>query len=328
MEITRRRLALAGLSLPAALASTGARAQAYPSRPIAWVVPFGAGGITDASARVVAQKLGALLGQPVVIENRPGAGGIVGAEYVARAAPDGYTLLYGSQNTQAVAPAMRPDLRYDPQRDFAPVHGLGESPNLLVTAADRPWRTLLEFVEAARRRPGEMSHASTGVGTSSHLLGALLQAAAGIRLTHVPYAASPTALNDLVAGRVDVMFDFPLTSMPQVREGRLRALGLTSETPVPIAPGVPSLAAAGVPGVEMVPWAALFVPARTPPSVVARLEAAMATALKDSAVREFFEGTGTVLWDGMGAQALARFLAEEMPRARGIVVRSGARTAG
>ena len=302
-----------------------AAAQGFPARPVTWVVPFGPGGITDTSSRVVAQRMGGPLGQPVVVENRPGAGGIVGAEYVSRAAPDGYTLLYGSQNTHAVAPAMQPNLRYDPQRDFAPVHGLGHSPNLLVTGAVRPWRTLMEFVHQARERPDALAYASTGVGTSSHLLAVLLQSAAGIRMTHVPYAGPATALNDLIAGRVDVMFDFPLTSMPHVREGRLRALGLTTETPVPAAPGVPSLAAAGVPGVEMVPWAGLFVPARTPPAVVARLEEAVKAALKDPAVREFFEGTGTVLWDDIGAEAFGRFLAEEIPRARDLVVRSGAR---
>ena len=302
-----------------------AAAQGFPARPVTWVVPFGPGGITDTNSRVVAQRMGGPLGQPVVVENRPGAGGIVGAEYVSRAAPDGYTLLYGSQNTHAVAPAMQPNLRYDPQRDFAPVHGLGHSPNLLVTGAVRPWRTLMEFVRQARERPDALAYASTGVGTSSHLLAVLLQSAAGVRMTHVPYAGPATALNDLIAGRVDVMFDFPLTSMPHVREGRLRALGLTTETPVPAAPGVPSLGAAGVPGVEMVPWAGLFVPARTPPTVVARLEEAVKAALKDPAVREFFEGTGTVLWDDIGAEAFGRFLAEEIPRARDLVVRSGAR---
>lgn len=321
---TRRCLALGGLGLPA-LRPSHVSAQAFPSRPISWVVPFGPGGITDTSSRIAAQKMGALLGQPVVVENRAGGGGIVGAEYVARTAPDGYTLLYGTQNTHAVAPAMQAALRYDPQRDFAPVHGLGASPNLLVTGGDRPWRTALEFAEHARRRPDTLSYASTGVGTSSHLLMVLLQGAAGVRLTHVPYANPSAALNDLIAGRVDAMFDFPLTSMAHVREGRLRALGLSSEGPVPIAPGVPSLAAAGLPGVEMVPWAGLFVPARTPAPVVVRLQEATRTALRDPAVREFFEGTGTVLWHDMDAEALGRFLADEIPRARDLVIRSGAR---
>ena len=322
-----RRLLLGGLSAPAALLRPAAvAAQGFPSRPVTWICPFGPGGITDASSRVAAQKMGALLGQPVVVENRAGGGGIVGAEHVARAAPDGHTVLYGTQNTHAVAPAMQAGLRYDPQRDFAPIHGLGASPNILVTGGDRPWRTVAEFVEHARRRPDALSYASFGVGTSAHLLAVLLQSAAGVRMTHVPYANPSAALNDLIAGRVDAMFDFPLTSMPHVREGRLRALGLSSETPVPIAPGVPSLAAAGVPGVEMVPWAALFAPARTPPAVVARLEEATRAALKDTGVREFFEGTGTVLWHDMGAEALRRFLAEEIPRARDLVLRSGART--
>ncbi|GAA0588969.1 tripartite tricarboxylate transporter substrate binding protein BugE [Craurococcus roseus] len=318
----------AALSAPFVLAGRGAEAQGFPTRPVVWVVPAGPGGITDTGARIAAPKLGALLGQPVVVENRPGAGGIVGTESVARAAPDGHTMLYGSQNTHAVAPAMQPGLRYDPQRDFAPVHGLGASPNLLVTGAARPWRTVLELVEEARRRPDALSYASTGVGTSSHLLAVMLQGAAGIGMTHVPYANPAGALQDVIAGRVDAMFDFPLTSMPHVREGRLRALGLSSGDPVPIAPGVPSLAAAGVPGVELVPWAALFVPARTPPAAVARLEAAAKAALKDPAVREYFEGTGTVLWDDMGAEALGRFLADEIPKARDLVVRSGAARSG
>lgn len=318
------RLLLGGLSAPAVLDSA-ALAQGFPTRSITLVVPFGAGGITDTGARIAAQRIGALLGQPVVVENRAGGGGIVGAEHVARAAPDGYTLLYGTQNTHAVAPAMQPGLRFDPLRDFAPVHGLGHSPCLLVTGAVRPWRTLLEFIEHARGRPDALTYASVGVGTSSHLLAVLLQSAAGVRMTHVPYANPTSALNDVIAGRVDAMFDFPLTSMPHVREGRLRALGLSTETPVPIAPDVPSLASAGVAGVEMVPWAALFVPARTPPAVVATLEAATKTALKDAKVREFFDGTGTVLWDEVDAEALGRFLAEEIPRARDLVVRSGAR---
>ena len=330
MTTSRRSLLLGGLSLPALLPMpVRAAAQGFPSRPVTWVCPFGPGGITDASSRIAAQKMGALLGQPVVVENRAGGGGIIGAEHVARAAPDGHTVLYGTQNTHAVAPAMQSgSLRYDPRRDFAPVHGLGASPNILVTSASRPWRTALELVEHARRRPDSLSYGSTGVGTSPHLLAVLLQGTTGASMTHVPYANPSTALNDLIAGRVDVMFDFPLTSMPHVREGRLRALGLTTDAPVPVAPGVPSLAAAGVPGVEMMPWAALFAPARTPPAAIARLEEAAKAALKDPSVREFFEGTGTVLWDGMGAEALGRFLADEIPRARDLVVRSGAARSG
>jgi tripartite-type tricarboxylate transporter receptor subunit TctC len=315
----------AALAAPAVLFARRAAAQDFPARPISWVVPFGPGGITDASSRVVAQRMAALIGQPVVVENRAGAGGVIGTEQVARAAPDGHTVLYGSQNTHAVAPAMQPGLRYDPQRDFAPVHGLGASPNLLVAGAGRPWRDVGELVEHARRHPDALSYASTGVGTSAHLLAELLQSSAAIRLTHVPYASPAQALNDVIAGRLDVMFDFPLTAMPHVREGRLRALGITSDEPVPIAAGVPSLAAAGVSGVDLIPWAALFAPARTPAAVVAKLEAAVGAALRDPAVRAFFEGTGTVLWDGLGSAALGRFLAAELPRARALVDRLGLR---
>lgn len=324
-----RRIALALAPALASLAPVAARAQGgpapWPTRPITWVVPFGAGGITDTSSRIVAQKLTTLLGQPVVVEKRAGAGGIVGAESVARAAPDGYTVLYGSQNTFAVAPAMNPALRYHPQRDFVPVHGIGAAPNLLVTGMSRPWPDVRALVDHARRNPDAVNYASTGTGTSSHLVAELLQSVAGIRLTHVPYASPSQALTDVIAGRLDMMFDFPMTAMPHVREGRLRALALTADDPVPIVPGIPSLVASGFPGVTMLAWAGLFAPARTPQAAVTALEAAMGAALTDPAVRAVFDGTGTILWPAVDAAALGRFLAEEIPRARDLVARAGIR---
>lgn len=316
--LARRALLAAPLLLPGK-----ARAQAWPTRPITWVVPFGAGGITDTSSRVAARTLSDLLGQPVVVENRPGAGGTIGAESVARAAPDGYTVLYGSQNTFAVAPAMNPALRYHPQRDFVPVHGIGAAPNLLVTGMVRPWADLRALVEQARRAPDALSYASTGIGTSSHLVAELLQSVAGIRMTHVPYGSPSQALADVIAGRLDMMFDFPLTAMPHVREGRLRALAVTTDDPLPIAPGIPSVEASGFPGVTMLAWAGLFAPARTPQAIVAVLDRAMAATLADPSVRAVFEGSGTILWHDMDAAALGRFLATELPRARDLVARAG-----
>jgi tripartite-type tricarboxylate transporter receptor subunit TctC len=321
-QLARRALLLAA---PVLLTQPAAAQAGFPTRPVTWVVPFAAGGITDTSARTLAQRMGQTLGRPVVVENRPGAGGTIGAEAVARGAPDGHTMLYGSQGPMASAPAMYPTLRYDPRRDLAPVHGIGASPHLIVAAPGRPWRTLAELVAAARARPDGLTYASVGVGTSPHLAAETLQRAAGVRMVHAPYANGTQGLNDVIGGRVDVMWDYPLTSLPHVREGRLRALAVTDARRVALAPEVPTVAEAGVPGAELVPWAGLFVPARTPPGAVSRLAAAMREAMGDPKVREFFDGTATVLWPEMGPEELRAFLDEELPRIAEIIARSGAR---
>jgi tripartite-type tricarboxylate transporter receptor subunit TctC len=321
-QLARRALLLAA---PVLLRRPAAAQAGFPTRPVTWVVPFAAGGITDTSARTLAQRMGQTLGRPVVVENRPGAGGTIGAEAVARGAPDGHTMLYGSQGPMASAPAMYPTLRYDPRRDLAPVHGIGASPHLIVAAPGRPWRTLAELVAAARARPDGLTYASVGVGTSPHLAAETLQRAAGVRMVHAPYANGTQGLNDVIGGRVDVMWDYPLTSLPHVREGRLRALAVTDARRVALAPEVPTVAEAGVPGAELVPWAGLFVPARTPPGAVSRLAAAMREAMGDPKVREFFDGTATVLWPEMGPEELRAFLDEELPRIAEIIARSGAR---
>ena len=329
LRIGRRALLASSLAAPALLTpawATRAAAQpAWPSRPLSWVVPFAAGGITDSSSRVVAQKLGQILGQSIVVENRPGAGGTIGAEAISRAAPDGYTLLYGSQGPIAAAPALFANLRYDPKRDFIPVQGLGASPNLVVTPPDRPWRSMAELVAAARARPEALVYASTGVGTAPHLAVELLQQETGIRLIHAPYANGAQAVNDVIGGRVDVMWDYPLSSLGHVRDGRLRALAVTDRTRVRLAPEVPTMAEAGFPAAEFLPWAGLFVPARTPAAIVARLAEGLRLAMLDPKVTEYFDGTATVLWPEMGPDAFRTFLEAEWPRIAGLVARSGAR---
>ncbi len=317
------RLGVLALALPRV---TRAQGSAWtPSRSITFVVPFAPGGITDSGARVMAPAMARVLGQPVVVENRPGAGGTIGAESILRAPADGHMILYASQGPMAAAPSLFPNLRYDPQRDFAPVHGLGASPNLIVCAPDRPWRSLTDMVAAARRAPERITFGSTGIGTSAHLGGELLQQAAGIRLTHAPYANGAQAMADTIGGRIDLLWDFPVTAMAHVREGRLRALAVTDDVRTPIAPDVPTTAEAGVPGVVMLAWAGVAVARGTPAEAIARLSAAIRYALLDPRVVEFYNGTATRLWPEMDADGFAAFLAAELPRIVGLIRRAGVR---
>jgi tripartite-type tricarboxylate transporter receptor subunit TctC len=313
---TSRRAALA---LPALLAAPAARAQA--PRPLHWVFPFGAGGIVDVTGRLIAQKLSVELGRPVVVENRPGAGGTLGAEQVARAAPDGNTIVIGSQGSLVASPILLAPLRFDPRRDLEPVHGLGAAPNTIVTRADAPWRSLAELAEHARARPEALSFGSTGIGTGPHLAAELWMTRAGVRMTHVPYQAQPQSLNDLMAGRLDVIFDYYLTAAPHLREGRLRALGVTAPERLAVAPEIPTVAEAGFPGAEFLAWTGCFAPARTPHEIVGRLEAGFAAALRDPAVVELFDRTATILWSGMGAPALARWIDTDTVRIAELLAR-------
>ena len=315
-----RRAALGALALPALLPGT---ARAWPDRPITWVVPFAAGGVTDGTSRLMAQYLAPLLGKPVVVENRPGAGGSIGAEFVARTAPDGHTVLYGSQGPMVAVPAMQ-QVRYDAVRDFAPVHGISASPHVLLVPKDRPWRTLRDLVEAARARPDSLTYASTGVGTSPHLGTELLLSLTGVKMVHAPYANGAQAITDLVGGRLDLMYDYPLSSGAHVRDGRLRALAVTSATRVPILPDVPTVGEAGYPAAEEIPWAGVFLPAGTPAPVVARLAEAIGEVLRNPKVAEYLDSTGSLALRDMGPEQLRSFMAEDTTRIRELIRRTGA----
>ncbi len=275
----------------------------------------------DVGARMIATKLGPRLGQSVVIDNRLGAGGTAAAEFAARAAPDGHTLFYGNFATFAIAPLLIPNLRYDARRDFAPVHGVGASANIAVTGMDRPWKSIPELIAFARANPGKVTFAAS-VGSGQQAAAALFAETARLELTHIPYNNFTQALNDLAAGRVDVYFDYPLSSLPYVRDGRLRALAVNAGTRLAIAPEVPTLAEAGLPGAELLGWAGLYVPARTPPPVVAKLAEATRAALQETEVRALFDNTGTILWDGVDAAGLAKALEEEIPRMRHLIGRT------
>lgn len=307
--LTRRFLVAAGLTLPAGLAHA-----AWPERPITWVVPFGAGSVTDGSSRVVAQRMSELLGQPIVVQNRAGASGTIGAEMVARAAPDGYTVLYGTVGTHAVQPVLNPELRYDPVRDFQPLHGLGASPNMLVVPVSQPWQSMADLVAYARSHPDKLTYASSGIGTSLHLCAEMLAAETGIRIVHVPYVNGTQAMTDLMAGRIDFMFDFPVTAMPHVKSGRLRALAVTDVARVAAAPDVPTTAEAGFPRVQLTSWAALFAPAMTPAPIAARLAEACAAALRDPKVVDYYRNAGTALWADVDAARMKQLVVTDRER--------------
>ena len=325
---TTRRTALFGsLAAPllAPVAGAARADEAWPTRPVTWIVPFTPGGITDTTSRLVAQRLATRFGQPVVVENRPGAGGSVGTEAAARATPDGHTILYGTQGTMAANPALYRTLRYDALRDFVPVHGLTSTPNLLVCNPQRPYRTVAELVAYARAHPGEVNFGSAGIGTATHLTAELFMSVTGTRMTHVPYAGSARSLNDLVAGTVDIMFDYPVSAGPFLRDGKLRGLAVTSTTRLEQLPDVPTIVEAGVPDAVAGSWSGVFVPARTPDRVVERLAEGVAAALTDPQVRQALTNSGSTPLNGMHGERFRRFVAEEVERWRSIIERAGLR---
>jgi tripartite-type tricarboxylate transporter receptor subunit TctC len=243
---------------------------AYPNHPVTMVVPYPAGGSADILARTVGQKLAERLGQPLVIDNRAGAGTAIGAKFVAGAPADGYTLLMGTVSSQAINPAMN-KVGYDPLKDFTPIAPLASIPFVLVAHPSFAAKGVAEVVALARANPGELSYASAGLGTSNHLAGELLASAAGVKLLHVPYKGSAPALNDVVAGHVPLMFDLQATALPYVQSGKLKALAMTGKTRSALLPGVPTVIETGLPGYEVSAWFGVFAPAGLPKPVLDRL---------------------------------------------------------
>jgi tripartite-type tricarboxylate transporter receptor subunit TctC len=288
---TRRAIAAGMLGLAAA----PALAQA-PARPIRIVVPFPPGGSTDLLARRIAEKMTASLGQTVLVENRPGAGGTTGADMVAKSAPDGTTLLAGVTGSNAIAASLFPNLPYDPVRDFAPVTRLVSAPLILVVNPRFPARDLAGFIAAARASEANpITFATPGNGTSMHLTGEMFAQRAGVKLQHVPYRGSAQAMTDLIGGQVQSAFADFLVSLPHVRAGSLVPIAVTSPARAPLLPDVPTMAEAGLPGFEATSWQGIFAPAGTPAPIVARLNAAIAAALADPAIRDPFAQQGFVV---------------------------------
>jgi len=299
-----------------------AGAQDWPTRPIRMVVPYPPGGPTDIVARVVGQKLSERLGQTVVVDNRPGAGGNIGADAVAKAAPDGYTMLVAT-TAHAINMTLFSKPGYNTRTDFAPVSMLTSGPLVLVTAPSTPAGSVAELVAMARANPGKVTFASSGNGQSTHLAAELFDSMAGVRMTHVPYKGSAPALTDVMAGQATVMFDTMLSAMPFVRDGKLRALAITGATRSTAAPDVPTMAQAGLPGYEATAWNALLVPAGTPAAVQSRLSEALKAVLNQDDVRARFASQGfAATWTSPADTG--QFIAREIDKWGKVVKASGA----
>jgi len=267
-------------------------AQHYPARPVRMIIPFSAGGATDVPGRIVAQKLSDTMGQQVVVDNRPGAGSVIGTELAAKAQPDGYTLLL-TATPFVMSAALYAKLPYDPLQDFAPVTQIGSAPNALVVHPALPAHSVSELVALARAQPARIDFASSGNGSAQHMFGALFQSLANVKLTHIPYKGSGPATTDLLGGQVKVGFPGIAIALPHHKTGRLRVLAVTSAQRSPQMPEVPSIAEAGVTGYEGTLWLGLAVPRGTPQPIVSRLHAEVARVLQAPDVRSGFQGAGT-----------------------------------
>ncbi len=302
----RHVLALAACALAAAAAP--ALAQDYPSKPITFVVPFAAGSATDQLARALGQAVTTATKQAVVVENKGGASGMIAAQQVARSAADGYTVLITTNTTHAANQHLYKKLPYDAVKDFAPVAGLGKGGQVLVVRADAPYRNVGDLLAAAKKQPGKLSFGSGS--SSSRVAGEMLKQLAGVDLMHVPYKSNPLAITDLLGGQIDLMITDTSTGVPQVKSGKLRALGYSTTKRSPQLPEVPTLEGAGVKGYDMGYWFAAYAPAGTPEAVVARLNRLLSDAVHSAGAKSFFEMSGSEGWTAT-PQELAAFQAGE-----------------
>jgi tripartite-type tricarboxylate transporter receptor subunit TctC len=260
-------------------------AQSYPNKPVRMVVPFPAGGATDLFARVLSQKLGEKLGNSVVVENRPGAGGTIGSDMVAKAASDGYTLLLATSSTHSIGPSLNPRMPYDAVRDFTPVVHVGNAPSIMLVPNNSPATSVQSWIEHAKKNPGKLNYASSGNGTIVHLTAELFKSQAGLFIVHIPYKGTALAIPDLTSGKLDVMFDSLPTGLPHVRDGRLRALGVTTAKRSPLAPDIPAIADV-LPGFESNTWFGLYGPKGLSADVQLKINTAVNQALAEAEIKD------------------------------------------
>lgn len=324
MKITNALTAL-GLCLGMGLVSAAAAADAYPDRPLRLVVPFPAGGATDLMARALAQGLGDKLGQSVVVENRGGAGGSIGAEAVASAAPDGYTLLYSTMGVLTINPSLYAKLRYDPQKSFAPVSLTNLTSNLLVVDPALKVDSVAALAELARQRPGELTFSSSGNGTTSHLAGEMFKSTAKVDIRHIPYKGTSGAINDFMAGRISMMIDTSSNFIEQVKQGKIKALGVTSRKRLAALPDVPSISETpGFESYEVSLWSGVLAPAGTPRPIIDRLNADIKSVMTSPQMVERMAGYGIQTTNSTPEEFSERIRADTQKWAR-IIEQSGAR---
>ncbi|MDB5883519.1 MAG: hypothetical protein JWP43_3397 [Ramlibacter sp.] len=293
MSIFKTARLFAVALLVAASAAGPAFAETFPSKPIKLIVGFPPGGINDIVARVVGQKLSESLGQPVIIDNRAGAGGTIGADLVAKAKPDGYTLLLGSVSNIAMAPSQYKALPYDPVKDFTPVALLASAPNILVVNPSLPVKSVKDLIALAKQKPGQLSYASAGNGTSNHLTVELLKVLADIDLVHIPYKGDTPAITDVIGGQVPMMFPTLPVALPQIKSGKLRAIAVSSAKPTSLMPGVPTVAeSGGLPDFEVSVWVGILAPAGTPKDIAERLSAELTRIVRLPEVKEKLASLG------------------------------------
>jgi len=326
---TRALNGLVGLgAIVAALALSCATANAldqYPSKPVRVIVPFAAGGPTDVVGRIIASKLGELLGQQFVVENRGGAGGNLGADAVAKSAPDGYTLLVATVSTHAINPGLYTKMPYDPIRDFAPIAQVGVTPSLLSVNPSLPVKDVQGLIALIKANPGKYSYGSSGVGSILHLCGEEFKAlAGGLDIVHVPYRGSAPMMTDLMGGQINMAFDATPTAMPQARAGTIRALGAGMAERMRAMPELPTLQEQGLKGFECYTWNAILAPAGTPQPIIDKLAAAIAKALDDPAVFKALQDTGVDPTLGRGPKETADFIKAELAKWAPIIKASGA----
>jgi tripartite-type tricarboxylate transporter receptor subunit TctC len=303
----------------------GVHAQAWPAKPIRFVVPYPPGGPLDTMARAVGQKLAESMGQPVLVDNRPGAGGNIGTDIVAKSPADGYTLLMGAVATHAINPTLYGKIPYDPVKDFVPVAMVAVVPNVLVVTPGLPVKSVRDLIELARARPGYLNFGSGSTGSTGHLAGELFNTLAGVQMVHIPYKGGAPAMADLLAGQVQLMFDNLANSLPQVKAGRLRALAVTTAQRSSFAPELPTLAEAGVPGFDLSTWFGVFVPGGTPRDIVTRLNAEVVKALDAPDMRERLGKMGAEPPADNTPERFAAFIRSESDKYARVIKSSGAK---
>jgi tripartite-type tricarboxylate transporter receptor subunit TctC len=315
-------LSLAILAVAISSATAPAQQAAYPNRPVTWVLGSGAGGVVDNSARFVAKVLSEKIGQPIVVDNKPGAAGIVGAEFVAQAKPDGYTMLYASQSQMSTFPHLYKKLSFKPLESFVPVNGMGDSSLLLVVNASAPYKTLEEFVEHLKKNPGKVNFGSGGAGTSTHLLIEMLQMATGTSALHVPYKIPSNLYADLLGGTIDAVFDFTVVMRPHIEAGKLRALAISRGDRLKTFPNVPTFKERGL-DIELTAWASIAMPAGTPPDVVKKMSGALSETMRDPAVIKYFEENDFGNLGHLDPEKLRAFYISESDKFKKVVDKAG-----